>query len=211
VFERIAPPEAWEALIKLESLTNPRLRNEAGNISLVPIERRVNGPGASIVMAPFTHASTARPSRFSDGAYGVYYAGRKFATALAEVAFHMARFHAATDDPPLVGKYRSYKGKLNAVLHDVSGAHFAHLLNPDVTAWHQPQAVAKSLRGAGSNGLVYPSVRHEGGQCVAAFWPDVVGIPIEERHVDLKWDGKSVSKWFNEATSTWRTVPNTKG
>ncbi len=54
-------------------LVNPRLRNEAGAIHLVPPEERVTGPGATWVMAPFTHFNP-NGSRFSDGTYGVYYA-----------------------------------------------------------------------------------------------------------------------------------------
>jgi hypothetical protein len=53
-----------------------------GNIDLVPKERRVAGPGASYLMAPFTHVSTDRPSRFSNGTFGVLYAGSSL-----EVAF----------------------------------------------------------------------------------------------------------------------------
>ena len=47
-----------------------------GNIDLVPPARRVGGPGASHLMAPFTRVSTDRPSRFSRGRFGVLYAGR---------------------------------------------------------------------------------------------------------------------------------------
>jgi hypothetical protein len=42
-----------------------------GNLDLVPVDRRVGGNGASYLMAPFTHVSTDRPSRFTDGSYGV--------------------------------------------------------------------------------------------------------------------------------------------
>src|SRR6516162_8514382 len=56
LFERVSPnPAVWEALIELEQLTNPRLRDEVGQINLVPPERRVTGTNASWVMAPFTH------------------------------------------------------------------------------------------------------------------------------------------------------------
>ena len=65
LFERIADPDDWESLIELEMLTNPRVRQEAGEISLVPPDDRVSGAGASWVMAPFTHIGW--PSRFSDG------------------------------------------------------------------------------------------------------------------------------------------------
>ena len=54
-----------DSLVELEMLTNPRVRQEVGEISLVPPEERVSGAGASWVMAPFTHIGW--PSRFSDG------------------------------------------------------------------------------------------------------------------------------------------------
>jgi hypothetical protein len=203
VFERIAPPEDWEALIELEGLTNPRLRQEAGAIALVPSDRRVSGPGASIVMAPFTHVSKSRPTRFSDGSYGVYYAAHQFETALREVAFHMGRFYAATGDPPLTADYRSYKGKIDKVMHDIRDGRWNVCLDPDPATYGTPQKFAQMLRDAGSNGIVYPSVRHEEGECIAAFWPDVVAIPVQERHIALKWDGERLSDWFDYASETW--------
>ena len=73
LFERVADPADWEALYKLESMTNPRLREQAGEISLVPVADRVSGPNASVIMAPFTHLSP-QGTRFTDGHFGAYYA-----------------------------------------------------------------------------------------------------------------------------------------
>src|SRR3546814_4909700 len=67
-----------------------------GNLDLVPADRRVGGNGASYLMAPFTHVSTDRPSRFTDGSYGVLYVGNAFETALFETIHHHARFMART-------------------------------------------------------------------------------------------------------------------
>ena len=181
LFERISKPEDWDALIELESLTNPRLREGAGVISLVPKARRVSGPGASIVMAPFTHASPHRRTRFSDGTYGVYYAAHLFETALREVAFHMGRFYAATNAPALKASFRTYKGKIDKTMHDITGSGWMHLLKPEPNEYAKPQAFARALRLSNSNGIVYPSVRHPGGECIAAFWPDVVSIPISDQ------------------------------
>jgi RES domain len=58
-------------------------------------------------------------------------------------------------------------------------------------------------REVGSNGLLYPSVRHDSGQCVAAFWPDIVGIPIQERHLQYEWDGTKVSRYFDYRRENW--------
>lgn len=130
IFERVADPDDWQLLYELEALTNPRLREEAGEISLVPPSRRVTGPGASIVMAPFTHASPDRPTRFSSGSYGVYYAANRLETALREVAFHMGAFYGATKDSPHDEAYRTYKGAVDSILHDLRSGDFARFLNP---------------------------------------------------------------------------------
>src|SRR3546814_3903266 len=66
LFEDLAEPEDWELLAAAEAKTNPRIAETIGNLDLVPIERRVAGPGASYVMAPFTHCSPDRPGRFQD-------------------------------------------------------------------------------------------------------------------------------------------------
>ena len=112
LFERLSDdPAEWETLAEIESLTNPRLRDEIGEIRLVPVEERVSGPGASWVMAPFTHVNP-RGSRFSDGSYGVYYAARELPTAIAETVFHMGRFYGATGDPPHAEDMRVLSGRI---------------------------------------------------------------------------------------------------
>jgi hypothetical protein len=100
LFEDIADPDDWSLLISAEQKTNPRLMETIGNIDLVPPERRVGGPGASWLMAPFTHVSTDRPSRFSNGSFGVLYVGKAFEVALFETMHHHARFMTATEQQP---------------------------------------------------------------------------------------------------------------
>ena len=73
VFDRIARPEDLDALYALEALTNDRLRDELGELALVPRARRVTGPGTQTVMAAFTHVNPDG-SRFSDRVYAVFYA-----------------------------------------------------------------------------------------------------------------------------------------
>ena len=82
LFEDIADPADWPLLIAAEQKTNPRLAATIGRLDLVPAARRVSGPGASYLMAPLTHATPDRPSRFSDGSFGVLYAGNRFEVAL---------------------------------------------------------------------------------------------------------------------------------
>lgn len=202
-FERIAAPEDHGILAGLEKLTDPAARQAIGQISLVPVSKRVFGPGASAVMGPFVHASKDHPSRFSNGAYGVYYAARKFQTALREVAFHRGRFHARTKDPPTRTTFKTIAASINKVMHDIRRGTWAELLDPDPSLYALPQALGAQLREAGSNGIVYPSVRHSKGECIGAFWPNVVASPVEGKRIALKWDGNTIVSWFDFETGAW--------
>lgn len=120
LFEDIADPADWPLLISAEQKTNPRLMETIGNLDLVPIPRRVAGPGASYLMAPFTHVSADRPSRFSGGAFGVLYAGNSFEVALFETVHHHSRFMERTNEPAgWTSQFREIALDVNARLHDL--------------------------------------------------------------------------------------------
>ena len=120
LFERLTPdPAVWEALIALEQLTNPRVRDEVGDIALVPPAERVAGPGASYVMASFTHVNP-KGSRFSDGSYGVYYAASELKTAIAETVFHFKSFARDSADPPRMEDMRVLLGAIDEDFEDVA-------------------------------------------------------------------------------------------
>lgn len=199
LFERIAPPGDWEALAAIEGLTNDRLRDEIGDLALVPVEHRVAGRGASVVMAPFTHVGA---SRFSAGSYGLYYAAKAFDTALQEVAYHRARVLRNTREAPgTLGEFRTYVGSIDADLHDCRGLGWDHVHAPD--DWGPAQVLGATLRGIGSAGVVYRSVRHPGGECFATFRPNVVSVPIQTRHVVLDFDGTRVHRWRDCSEPDW--------
>ena len=133
LYERVSSnPAIWEALIAAEQLVNPRLRDAAGAIHLVPPNERVSGPGASYVMAPFTHVNP-KGARFSDGRFGAYYAAADLPTAIAETAHHFGRFAADAADPPRYEDMRVLVGRIDAILHDL-------------TQWDAPDAARVMLR-----------------------------------------------------------------
>src|SRR5690606_37943220 len=114
LFEDIADPQDWEALASAESKTNPRLWEHIGRLDLVPPARRVGGPGASYLMAPFVHISTDRPGRFTDGTYGVYSAGDREEVAIREVAHHHGRAMANSgEEPGWTSQFRMLVGRLD--------------------------------------------------------------------------------------------------
>ena len=204
LFERLTPdPAVWEALIALEQLTNPRVRDEAGDIALVPPEERVSGPGASYLMASFTHLNP-KGSRFSDGSYGVYYAAARLQTAIAETVFHFEAFARDSNDPPRMEDMRVLVGAVSAVLEDIAALpepQRSQILDPASYAVSQPYG--RRLREAGALGVVYPSVRHHGGECLGAFKPRAVGLPHQERHLKYHWNGSRIDRYFDYQQDCW--------
>lgn len=195
LFERIAPPEDWEALIALESLTNDRLRQQVGDISLVPVEERVSGPGASVVMAAFTHLNPAG-SRFADATFGAYYAAADLDTAIAETKFHRETFLKATRQAPIGIEMRVYLADMAADLHDIRGR-AADM--PDVYRaddYGASQALARRLRAQGSCGIAYDSVRHAGGSCVALFRPKTLTNVRQGAHLIYRWNGETIGQVY---------------
>src|SRR3546814_18311454 len=99
-------------------MTNDRLRDEVGDLALVPPEDRVSGPGTSAIMAAFTHLNPDG-SRFCDGSFGLFYAASTIETAVAETRHHRTRFMAYTHEPAQELDMRVYAVDLDAMLHDI--------------------------------------------------------------------------------------------
>jgi hypothetical protein len=188
-WDRIARPEDFEALAELEGLTNPRIREELGTLSLIPRDRWATGPGTTPIMAAFTHLNP-EGTRFSDGSFGVLYVSSSAETAIRETVHHRQRFLERTREPALQIQMRRYVTEIRRPLHDLRGG-FPQLHDPD--DYSASQRVARRLREAGSDGVVYDSVRHRGGQCAAVFWPDCVAPFTQATHYTYVWDGTSIT------------------
>jgi hypothetical protein len=190
VYDRIADPADIDALFAVEALTNPRLREEADALRLVPREHRISGPGSTPVMAAFTHLNP-EGSRFSDGTWGVFYAAHSVATAVEETVYHRERFLAATAEPACSIQMRCYRTSVDARLHDIRDGWKAE---HDPDAYVASVELARALREAGSIGIVYDSARHRGGECLAAFQPDVVAPCVQSQHLVYRWDGTRIAQ-----------------
>ncbi len=197
LFERIADPADWDALIALESLTNDRIRDVVGDIALVPVAERVSGPGASVIMAAFTHPNPDG-SRFSDGSFGVFYAGAELATAIAETKHHRARFMRATSQPRMELDMRVYAVDLDDALHDISELQVSLPRVYHTDDYAGGQALGTRLRAEGSSGIVYASVRHAGGACAAVFRPRCLSNPRQERHLCYVWNGQTIATVYEK-------------
>ncbi|HRK57823.1 MAG TPA: RES family NAD+ phosphorylase [Burkholderiaceae bacterium] len=195
VYDRAADPADLDVVLAIEALTNPLLRQEREQLSLIPADNRVTGPGASLIMSAFVHPNP-QGSRFSNGSFGVYYASNAIETAVAEVSHHRARFLACTKEPPIDIDVRWIQADLRERLHDLRGRQHEY---PDVYArdsYRTSQAFGQQLRGERSAGIVYDSVRRFVGQCVAVFKPTALTNAHSVGHIGLRWDGAAISHWF---------------
>jgi hypothetical protein len=200
LYDQVAAPDDLDVVFAIEALTNPRLRQELGHLSLVPPADRVVGPGATLVMAAFTHLNPLG-SRFSDGSWGVYYAADTLHTAVAEVSHHRALFLARTAEPAIDIDMRWIQARLQAPLHDLRGLQALLPAVYDPVRYGASQDFAKDQRAHGSygsHGIVYDSVRRAQGQCVAVFKPKALSHARAAGHIGLHWDGKAISHWFEK-------------
>ncbi|WP_449427013.1 RES family NAD+ phosphorylase [Rhodanobacter umsongensis] len=188
VYDRIADPADLDAVFAIEALTNPRLREEAGALKLVPKERRISGPGSTPVMAAFTHLNP-EGSRFSDGTWGVFYAAHSVATAVEETVYHREQFLAATAEPACDIEMRCYRTSIAGRLHDVRDG-WPEVQDP--RSYVASVALAQQLRKTGSNGIVYNSARHA-GECAAVFYPDLVAPCVQSEHLIYRWNGAHIA------------------
>lgn len=189
LFDWADSAEELEQLAELESLTNDRLQTERENIYLIPKEDWVIGPGATPLMAAFTHPG---PSRFTDGTYGVYYAGDTLETAICETKFHRELFLRGSKEEACLIQMREYIAMLQQPLETLTLKDHTELLHPDPAYYYISQTFAKTVREKRAWGLYYPSVRKQDAYCIAIFRPTALSIPIQGCHLEYIWDGGEI-------------------
>ena len=192
-------PGEWELLAELESAVNPRVRQEIGQIGLVPPEWRVP---STAVMAPFVHLNPLG-SRFSDGTYGVYYAAEALETAIRETVYHLERRLRAGRAAPDDLDQRVYVGPIEGDFVDLAANSeaAAPLMDPD--DYGAGQRFGASVRAAGEDGILFESVRHPGHRALAVLVPPRIDPPVQERHLRYDWDGTRIRRVFDYATDEW--------
>jgi len=203
VYDEVADAADLAVVFAIEALTNPRVRQELGQLSLVPPADRVAGPGATLTMAAFTHLNPLG-SRFSDGSWGVYYAADSLDTAVAEVSHHRGLFLARTAEEAIDIDLCWLHADLMDKLHDLRGQGAPMPAvdhpNPDPgpDRYGASQDLGRALRLQGSPGIIYDSVRRPQGRCAAVFKPKTLNNARTAGHIGMHWDGRVISHWFEK-------------
>lgn len=185
VLTRIADGEDLQLIFELDNATNARLRAEEGLSPDIGVRDLVfNVPNYPVINAAFTHANPLG-ARFSTPHRGAWYAAFELATAKAEVLFHKSVEFAEIDWKEREEiQYDDYLADFTAAFHDLRGIDDG-ALSP--TSYVRSQQLAVELMDLGSLGIVYPSVRREGGTCIACFRPTVVANVRKSTPYRLIW------------------------
>jgi RES domain-containing protein len=153
------------------------------------VEELVFGvPRAAVINAAFCHAHPLG-GRFNGPDRGAWYAAAELATAQAEIGFHKSVQLAEIGRFEDSVTYDDYLADFSASFHDLRrGRGFRACLNPG--SYVASQSLARRLLERDALGVIYPSVRHEGGTCLACFRPALVANVRRAKTYRFTWTGR---------------------
>lgn len=176
------------AIVDLDAVTNDRLLAHEQRLPGIGLEELVFAvPHADVINATFCHPHPLG-ARFNGPDRGAWYSGFELATSQHEVAFHKSVQLAEIGRFEDSVTYDDYLADVSASMHDLRRARgFRACLDP--RSYVRSQALAERLLEAGSLGVIYPSVRHNGGTCVVCFRPALVMNVRRDRTYRFIWQG----------------------
>ncbi len=194
IFDDVADQDEFEAVFEVQKLTNPRLLNDVGLLNLVPPEKRPFGiTGCNYALGSFVHVNPAG-SRFSKGAFGVFYAANKIETAIAETRYHQQKYFKK-----VVGL--KFDRIVMRSLRAVFSADLINIIEPLQTdkGWYKAddystsQELGDAVKKDELAGLWYGSVQDQYQPCFALFSPEFITEVIQLGHYEYIWDGQKIS------------------
>ena len=194
LFDDVADPEEFDAVFAIQSLTNPRIQTEIGNMALISIEEIPFGiTGCSYATSPFTHVNPDG-SRFSDGSFGLLSLADTIETAIAETRFHQERFFKNVEglhyDTVMM---RGLKFNFTGNLVYFCNPELIDIYNPDPNQYHAARSFGTQGYKSKAEGFEYLSVRQKDAICWALFSPKDVHSAIQSKHYEFVFDGEKIS------------------
>lgn len=176
-----------QEIVRLGAVTDDRHLAESDRLHGVGVDELVFGvPYAHIVNAAFAYAHPLG-GRFNGPGRGTWYAGIALETAQTEVAWRKSVELAEIGGWRESLLFDDYLADFAGSYHDIRDAPaFADCL--DARSYRASQTLAAQLLDAGSGGIVYPSVRHTGGVCIACFRPALVHHVRQDARYRFSWD-----------------------
>ena len=190
VLERLVSADEAAALAEIEGATSQRLLAESRGAEGIGRDEFLHGvPYANFVNAAFAYWKPREMNRFN-ATRGAWYAALDAKTCIREVAFHMTEFLARSGKLKGVVEYAEMFASMAGEFVDLRQTPGHPCLNPDPAAGYPiGNAIADAARAEGLNGIIYPSVRHPGGTCIAALRPHAVQSVAPGAVYRLEWSG----------------------
>jgi hypothetical protein len=196
LFRNVAPEEDWDLIQEFEGRTNQRLTEEAFSRGLVRPSDRTTSSSSHYILGPITHPNP-EGSQYSDGSFGILYAGLSFETAIAEVKAQREFFMRQTyQNKPQRLDMRVIVINLSGALHDLRK--WEGICKNDIK---QTRELSRVLREQDSYGIIFESEHHPQGECVGIFRPNILSNARQERHFSFIWDGSSITDTFELSQS----------
>ena len=178
-----------QAIFELDTATNDRLLAGQQLLPGIGVEELVFAvPHAAVINAAFCHPHPLG-SRFNGPGRGAWYAARAIETSQAEVGFHKSVQLAEIGRFEDTVTYDDYMSDFSADFHDLRSPAPGMSASLDPDTYVESQALAERLLDAGALGVIYPSVRHAGGTCIACFRPALVTNVRRGKTYRFTWSG----------------------
>jgi len=142
---------------------------------------------------PFEHPCR---SRYSSGAYGVWYGARTLLTSIHETVYHFRRNTLASDiaaksPTPIYQERRVHRVRCQALLIDLRTACAREPRLVDPADYSFCQAIGAELRAASQPGVQSRSVRDSGGEIVGVFQREALTDPRDVCYLTYVLDAPS--------------------
>ena len=190
VLEGLVAPEEIAALAEIEGATSQRLKAQDRGSEGINREEFVFGvPQAHFINAAFAYSKPLEPNRFN-AVRGAWYSALEVQTCIEEVKYHMTDFLEKSGKYVGVVEYAEMFASLAGEFVDLRAAPDHRCLDPDpAIGYPAGNQLADAARASGLNGIIYPSVRHKGGICIAALWPHAVQSVAPGDVYRVTWSG----------------------
>ena len=190
--ELVADPADAHVLIAHELATKPA-RGATPILDRPFEEAALYDPVREAIAWPFEHPCR---SRYSSGAYGVWYGARTLRTSIHETVYHFRRNTLASEiarqsPTPIYQERRVHRVRCQALLIDLRAAcaHEPRLIDPE--DYRFCQAIGAELEAASQPGIESRSVRDAGGEIVAVFRREALSDPRDVCYLTYALDAAS--------------------
>jgi len=191
VLSTLVDADELAALAEIEGATSNRLLAQNRGTADVQAYELVYGvPHAAFINASFAYAKPREANRFNGAERGAWYAALDLDTCLVEVRHHLTEALAQTGVYEAIVDYAELYASFAGEFVDLR-PHIDHpCLHPEKgIGYPAGNALANAARARGLNGIIYPSVRHARGICVAALFPHSVQSVAQGDVYRMTWRG----------------------